>query len=52
MLLEARGLNREAASYYRRAAEYTRTHEGFESDSTDYYEQEADRLENLDASVE
>ncbi len=52
MLLEARGLNREAASYYRRAAEYTRTHEGFESDSTDFYEQEAVRLENADPTDE
>ena len=50
ILLEARGLNREAASYYRRAAEFTRTHEGFEKDSTDFYEREAARLENTDPS--
>lgn len=50
MLLEARGLKREAASYYRRAAEYTRTHDGFESDSTDDYEKKAARLENADPS--
>ena len=50
MLLEARGLNREAASYYRRAADYTRTHEGFEAASTDFFEQKAAALEKADPS--
>ncbi len=48
MLLEARGNHRDAASYYRRAAQYTRTHEGFESETTEYYDQQAARLENTD----
>lgn len=52
MILEARGHNQNAASYYRRAAEYTRAHEGFESETTEFYDQEADRLENIDTFAE
>ena len=50
MLLEARGNHRDAASYYRRAAQYTRTHDGFESETTEFYDQQAARLENTDPS--
>ncbi len=45
MLLEAQGEHGEAAAYYRRAAEYTRQHEGFEPAMTEYYVERAARLE-------
>jgi len=44
MILEARGHYREAALYYRRTAQYTRTHEGFEPEATDHFEAKADEL--------
>ncbi len=45
MLLRARGQNQLAADYYRRAAEYARTHEGFEPASIDYYLDSANKLD-------
>ena len=45
MLLEARGEPAEAAKYYRRAAEYTRRHKGFEPEATEDYTEHAERLE-------
>jgi tetratricopeptide (TPR) repeat protein len=45
MLLEARGQNKLAAEYYRRAAEYARTHEGFEPESVDAFLDSANKLD-------
>jgi tetratricopeptide (TPR) repeat protein len=45
MVLQARGQNKLAAGYYRRAAEYARIHEGFEPESIDYYLDSANKLD-------
>lgn len=44
MILDAKGEHAEAAVYYRRAADYARTHEGFEDESVQYFLGEAERL--------
>jgi tetratricopeptide (TPR) repeat protein len=52
MVLAARGQDKLAADYYRRAAEYARTHDGFEPASIDYYLDSANKLDpptNTDA---
>jgi tetratricopeptide (TPR) repeat protein len=45
MVLKARGQNKLAAQYYRRAADYARTHEGFEPESIDYYLDSANEID-------
>ena len=45
MLLEARGQSKLAADYYRRAAEFARTNEGFDSITLDDFLARADRLD-------
>ena len=44
MVLEARGDAAAAAHHYRLAADYARTHEGFEPDSVTYYVDKAREL--------
>jgi len=45
MLLEARGQQKQAADYYRRAAQYAQTHEGFDLELADEYLDSATRLD-------
>jgi hypothetical protein len=45
MLLEARGQSRLAADAYRRAAQFARTHDGFDKESIDSFAASADRLD-------
>jgi tetratricopeptide (TPR) repeat protein len=47
MLLEARGEAKLAADYYRRAAQYAQTHEGFDPETVDDYLDSAKRLDTL-----
>ena len=42
---EARGMNREAARYYREAAAFARAHEGFEEEGIQEWLDTADRLD-------
>ena len=44
-LLEAKGENKAAAEYYRRAADYARNNPGFEDASIAYYVELAERLD-------
>jgi len=44
-LLEARGDNKRAAAYYRRAADFARTHDDFDRETIDEYLDVADRLD-------
>lgn len=45
MLLQARGQQKQAADYYRRAAQYAQTHEGFDPEIADEYLDSARRLD-------
>jgi len=45
MLLEARGQQKQAADYYRRAAQYAQTHDGFDPEIVDEYLDSATRLD-------
>lgn len=50
MLLEARGDNRLASEYFRRAAEYARNHDGFDEEVINDYIASADRLDPISSS--
>jgi Tfp pilus assembly protein PilF len=46
MVYEARGEKTKAAGYYRKAADFAKSHEGFDQDSADWFLSEAKRLES------
>ena len=47
LILEAKGEHAQAAEYYRRAAEYARTHDGFDDDGAQFFLSEAQRLADI-----
>jgi tetratricopeptide (TPR) repeat protein len=46
IILEAKGEFRLAAEYYRKTAEYARTHDGFEKEGIEYFMAKARELED------
>jgi tetratricopeptide (TPR) repeat protein len=46
IILEAKGEFRLAAEYYRKTAEYARTHDGFEEEGIEYFMAKARKLED------
>jgi tetratricopeptide (TPR) repeat protein len=50
MLLEARGDNKLAAEYFRRAADHARNHDGFDEEAIDDYIASAERLDPISRS--
>jgi len=45
-LLEAKGENKKAAGYYRKASTFAKTNPGFDPESVQLYVEQAERLES------
>jgi len=46
MVYEARGEKRKAAEYYRKAADFAKSNEGFDQQAIDWFFSEAKRVES------